>query len=98
MQPLVNRGKTLVCGVDLDEGCERGFYAERMRDVAPIPLSDVAPSEYLYSVVAIDIDEAEAVEAGTEREDADGFAFGFNGEAEARGTNVRAVVIADCDM
>ncbi len=38
MQPLVNRGKTLVCGVDLDRGCERSFYAERMLDIRPAEL------------------------------------------------------------
>ncbi len=88
---------TLVIAIDLVRGQERTFCAESMREIR---LEGIAPeneADHTYSVGVIDVDELEIAEAGLDRESADGFAFGFNGQAVADGSNVRAIVIADCD-
>jgi hypothetical protein len=56
------------------------------------------PRKLGYTVAAVDLDDIEIVQRGHGREEADGFAFGFNAEAQRTKKQVRAVVALDMDV
>lgn len=57
----------------------------------------MTPTELTYAVVTLR--SFEVLERGLTREDADGYVFGFNSEAEANNNpTVRAAVILETDL
>jgi hypothetical protein len=67
--------------------------ANRIRKVARQKVKQVT-----YSVVVFAIGGARMLSGRMSREEADGYAFGFNGAAIADGGEFRAAVIADSDQ